>query len=214
METTRIHNKGTKKLFDNKWLERLTRTPFYVPVSLYYIVGAVTLIYGIFSPHIPFRSVWWMFPAGMFLFTLVEYFIHRFVFHFEARTPAGEQIKYHIHGVHHEYPRDKDRLVMPPVMSMVISGGFLALFRWIFGDTGWLFFGGFVAGYSNYLMVHYAVHAWRPPSNFLRVLWQHHALHHYSDPEGAFAVSFPLWDRVFGTLPEARKAVSKVHESS
>ncbi|MFM2206765.1 MAG: hypothetical protein RL213_740 [Bacteroidota bacterium] len=214
METTRIHNKGSKKLFDNRLLEGLTRTPFYVPVSLYYTIGAVTLGYGVFSPAVHFRSVWWMFPSGMFLFTLVEYFIHRFLFHFEASTPAGEKLKYHIHGVHHEYPRDKDRLVMPPVMSMVISGGFLALFRWMFGDSGWLFFGGFVSGYSNYLMVHYAVHAWRPPSNFLRILWQHHALHHYSDPEGAFAVSFPLWDHVFGTLPGARKTRSAAHENS
>lgn len=202
MKTQAIKNKGTRQLFDNRVLERLTRTPFYVPVSLYYVIGAATLFYAATAPEIPFGRIWWMFPAGMFLFTLVEYFIHRFVFHFEAKSPAGEQVKYHIHGIHHEYPRDKDRLVMPPVMSMVISAGFLGIFKWMFGASGWLFFGGFVSGYSTYLMVHYAVHAWRPPSNFLRVLWTHHALHHYSDPEGAFAVSFPFWDRVFGTLPK------------
>lgn len=204
MKSQAIKNKGTRTLFDNRMLERLTRTPFYIPVTLYYVIGVATLVYAGIAPAIHFTRVWWMFPAGMFLFTLVEYFIHRFVFHFETKTSAGEQIKYHIHGVHHEYPRDKDRLVMPPVMSIVISSGFLAIFQAIFGAAGWLFFGGFVAGYSNYLMVHYAVHAWRPPSNFLRVLWTHHALHHYSDPEGAFAVSFPLWDHVFGTLPERK----------
>lgn len=73
-------------------------------------------------------------------FSLVEYFIHRYIFHFNAVNEKEEQLKYHIHGVHHEYPRDKDRLVMPPLISFGIAILFYFFFKFIAGDYVWLFF--------------------------------------------------------------------------
>ena len=91
---------------------------------------------------------------------------------------------------------------MPMTMSLIISSGFFFLFRFIAGDYGLLLFAGFVAGYSSYLLVHYAVHALKPPKNFLRYYWKHHSLHHYSSVNTAYSVSFPLWDYLFGTMPK------------
>jgi sterol desaturase/sphingolipid hydroxylase (fatty acid hydroxylase superfamily) len=205
MNGFKINNKGSGKVFSNPVLDRLTRTHFAIPVVLYYTVGALTLGYGVYSPEIRLVKYFWLFPAGMFLFSFVEYLIHRFVFHFKAETETAREVQYKIHGIHHQYPRDKDRLVMPPLMSMLLASIFLFLFLFSFGENGWLLFGGFMSGYSTYLMIHYAVHAWRPPSNFLKYLWKHHSLHHYAGDDGAFAVSFPLWDRIFGTMPKSVK---------
>lgn len=90
---------------------------------------------------------------------------------------------------------------MPPLMSIVLALVFYMIFRWAMGPKVLLFFPGFLAGYSTYLMIHYAVHRFRPPANFFRILWTHHALHHYKEEDTAFGVSNPLWDYIFGTMP-------------
>ncbi len=202
MKDSKIFNKGTTRLFDNKLLERLTRTHFLVPVIFYYLAGVVFLAYSFTIPTIDHWKMIFFVPAGMFVFSFVEYLIHRFIFHFNAESEKEKQLQYHIHGVHHEYPRDKDRLVMPPLISIAIAVLFYLLFRLLTGDYVWLFFPGFMAGYSTYLVIHYAVHRYKPPRNFLKYLWKHHSLHHYKSDDYAFSVSLPLWDLLFGTMPK------------
>lgn len=201
MKEFKIDNKGTTQLFRNRFLERLTRTHFAFPVTLYYLIAFGLLASSLIHSERSLMDHAWIFFSGMIFFSLVEYCIHRFLFHFHATTEEQIKFRYHIHGVHHEFPRDKDRLVMPPVISLVIAAGFYFLFLSLLGDPGLVFFAGFCAGYSSYLIIHYAVHALRPPKNFLKFWWKHHALHHYAADEAAFSVSFPLWDYVFGTMP-------------
>jgi sterol desaturase/sphingolipid hydroxylase (fatty acid hydroxylase superfamily) len=121
-----------------------------------------------------------------------------------AETKTKQKIKYTVHGIHHEYPKDKDRLAMPPLMSGMISV-LLFFICWVsMGEYTFGFLSGLLLGYTSYLFVHYAVHAFSPPSNFLKILWVNHAIHHYKDEEKAFGVSSPLWDMVFGTLPSKK----------
>ncbi|MBH0196947.1 MAG: hypothetical protein HP494_15485 [Nitrospira sp.] len=104
-------------------------------------------------------------------------------------------------GVHHEFPKDKDRLAMPVPLSLVLASFFFFVFLPVTGKNIWLFFPGFLSGYSSYLFIHYAVHRFRQPRNFLSILWKHHALHHYKSEDTAFGVTFPLWDHIFKTMP-------------
>ena len=53
------------------------------------------------------------FLLGVLLWTLLEYLIHRYIFHYEPKTGVGKRLHYIIHGVHHDYPNDGKRLVMP-----------------------------------------------------------------------------------------------------
>ena len=105
-----------------------------------------------------------------------------------------------MHGVHHDHPKDKDRLSMPPVLSISLATLLLLFFRTIMGDFAFSFTAGFLVGYANYLLVHYVVHIHRPPKNFFRQLWINHSIHHYRDGEIIFGVSSPLWDYVYGTM--------------
>lgn len=202
MKEFRISNKGTTQLFTNPFLERLTRTPFALPVTFYFLLAAAATIYysDTFNPSLLPDIL--IFIAGMIFFTLIEYIIHRFIFHFHVTSKKQSEIQYSIHGVHHQFPKDKDRLVMPPVISIVLAVGFYFLFRQIFSAQGLMFFAGFSAGYSVYLIIHYAVHKFHPPKNFFRFWWKHHSLHHYYSNEASFSVSFPLWDFLFGTMPK------------
>ena len=202
MDQYPISNKGTGKVFESRILERLTRTHFAFPVTLYYVIAAASIGYAIYLE----QNLWqllYLFPLGLLTFTLVEYLIHRFLFHFDAQSEKEVKIKYSIHGVHHAYPKDKDRLAMPPIVSLGLAGFFFVIFFFTLGEKIWLFYPGFVAGYSTYLIIHYAVHRYRQPNNFLRYLWKHHSLHHYKSDDYAFSVSFPIWDVIFGTMPTA-----------
>ncbi|REJ80432.1 MAG: hypothetical protein DWQ33_12525 [Bacteroidetes bacterium] len=146
MRDFKIDNKGTTQLYKNPILEKLTRTNFLFPVILYYLISAFCISYlAIYRPEVKLVAYSWLFLIGLILFTLVEYLIHRFVFHFNAETEKEQQLQYNIHGVHHEYPRDKDRLVMPPVLSIFLASFFFVLFRYTIGIYGVILFAGFAA---------------------------------------------------------------------
>ena len=196
------HTKGIKALFKNPVLERLTRTHIAIPLILFSTISTILIVYGINQGYINAVNTPLLFVAGLLAFTLIEYIMHRFLFHLQPKTDKQEKFAYTVHGVHHDYPKDKDRLAMPPPLSIVISALFFGLYWLIMGNLVYGFLPGFLMGYASYLWVHYMVHAFKPPKNFFKVLWVHHGIHHYKDQHNAFGVSSPLWDVVFGTMPK------------
>lgn len=198
-----IKNEGSRRIFANPYLEKLTRTHISVPLIIFYGTAMVLITHDIYYGTVPVLTAILSFLTGTVLWTLFEYLVHRFVFHVGDSAPGWRQnLQDTLHGVHHEYPRDKGRLAMPPVVSVVLAVIFITLFKLVFGIYGFTLVAGFLAGYSSYLLVHYSVHAFRPPRNFMRRLWINHSLHHYKDQNLIFGVSSPLWDYVFGTMPK------------
>lgn len=200
----RPKHKGSPKLFKNPFLERLTHTHISLPLIIFGGIAAVLIYYGIFEKgfEVPFMLL--LFLAGLFFFTLVEYLMHRYLYHIPATSERKKKISYTMHGVHHDYPKDKSRLAMPPVLSLLIATILFVIYRAVLGDLVFGFLAGFLVGYAGYLAIHYSVHAFKVPDNFLKTLWYHHSIHHYREPDRAFGVSSPLWDHIFGTMP--RKA--------
>lgn len=198
-------NTGQKQIFDNPILEKLTRTHIAVPITIFVATAVGLFVYGVIKSQVSAVLLTGLLIFGFLLFTLVEYMVHRHVFHMITNTKFKEKIQYNFHGVHHEYPKDKGRLAMPPLVSMTIATLLVVGLRAVIGDYTFGFLPGFLLGYASYLFVHYAVHAFRPPENFLKVLWVNHGIHHYKNDDLAFGVSSPLWDWIFRTLPEHKK---------
>jgi sterol desaturase/sphingolipid hydroxylase (fatty acid hydroxylase superfamily) len=205
MAEVKPQNKGTKQLFKNPILEKLTRTHIAVPLVIFFSYAAGLLYWSVTHTTLSTATTVVLFFVGTLVFTLVEYIVHRYIFHISTDTPAKEKFQYTAHGVHHEFPKDKDRLAMPPVLSITLSTILLFVFRLIMGDFVFAFLPGFLVGYAAYLSVHYMVHAYQPPKNFLKVLWVNHGIHHYKNGEVVFGVSSPLWDYIFGTMPKAER---------
>ena len=205
-KTIRPQNKGTKVLFNNPVLERLSRTNTAIPVSIFLTFSAFLMVWGFIYSQYPAWTQVLVFFIGLLLFSLVEYLVHRYLFHMITDTRRKEKIQYTFHGVHHEFPKDTSRLAMPPVISVVIVTLLYYTFKLTMGDYTFGFLPGFITGYSLYLIVHYVVHAYQPPKNFLKALWINHGIHHYKDHERAFGVSSPLWDYVFRTTPKKSKS--------
>ena len=196
------HSKGTKSLFKNKFLERLTRTHIVFPLVLYSVISTGLMYYGFDHGYLAILNSILLFLGGFFAFTFVEYLIHRHIFHLLPTTEKRKKFAYTVHGIHHDYPKDKDRLAMPPLLSLVLSTLFYLFYKVLMGNLVYAFLPGFLMGYASYLWVHYMVHAFQPPKNFWKVLWVHHGIHHYKNPDIAFGVSSPFWDMIFGTMPK------------
>jgi len=105
-----------------------------------------------------------------------------------------------VHGVHHTWPRDKYRLVMPPAVGFSMFWIFLGIFVLVLGRTNvWAFHAGFSLGYMTYDLTHYYIHHFSPRTEYGRNLKKHHMLHHFKENTRRFGVSSKFWDYVFRT---------------
>ncbi len=204
MEFDKIKNKGQARLFRNDYMERMTKTHPMVIYSMYLPAILFMIYYGISYKALPVGKVVLLFLGGILFWSLFEYIMHRFLFHMVAHSPRAERLVYTMHGVHHEYPRDKERLFMPPVPSILIASLLFSLTYLLMGWNVLGFFPGFLLGYLVYGSMHYAIHAFVPP-RFLKALWRNHHLHHYKTPDKGFGVSSVLWDVILRTVPERKK---------
>ncbi|MBM4456895.1 MAG: fatty acid hydroxylase [Chloroflexi bacterium] len=203
------HSSTPIRLFESDFLEFFTHISpitvlvIWLPVAGYSLTVGVLGLPAAASPAIAPAA----FILGLFVWTLAEYTLHRFVFHYEPKTPAQERVFFLFHGVHHAQPQLKTRLVMPPVVSLPLAVIFYGLIYLVvgllLGAPAWtpLIFCGFVVGYLLYDMTHYATHHFPMRSGYLKFLKRYHMRHHYRTPNARFGVSSPLWDYVFRTAP-------------
>ncbi|WP_374164240.1 sterol desaturase family protein [Arcticibacter sp. MXS-1] len=219
MHFEKIHNKGQARLFKSDLLESLTKTRPWVIYSIYLPFNAWLLYYSHTKLAFSVPFIAGLFFAALLSWTLFEYFAHRYLFHYEAKSKIGQRLVYIFHGNHHEYPRDRMRLFMPPVPSIILAAvvfGLIYAVSFISTGTGsyaCIFFPGFITGYLAYVSMHYAIHAYAPPKP-LKAIWRNHHLHHYKYPEKGFGVSSTFWDIIFRTVPRNDDEENKSNESS
>ncbi|MCO5724504.1 sterol desaturase family protein [Robiginitalea marina] len=198
---------GQAQIFKNPFLESLTKTNPTQNIIVYGGTIAGLLALARFRIGLEPWLLAGLFVVGLLFWTLAEYLLHRYVFHWVSEARWSQRFHFIMHGSHHQFPRDKERLLMPPVPGLLMAGILFGIFYLAFLVFGvpritFGFFPGFFTGYLLYSFVHRATHVMRPPKRF-RKLWMHHSLHHYRYPDRAFGVSSTFWDRVFGTMPPA-----------
>lgn len=188
---------GRLRLFRNPWLERLTVISAGAFVVLWaLLLPAIAIVGGVMAPTI------WAIPlavAGLLVWTLAEYGLHRYVFHFDPRSPLLQQAVFVIHENHHAHPNDPLRNLMPPIVSIPVGGAIWALSLWAMGAQGTWFLFGFMLGYVAYDLVHFACHQLPMKGRLARVLKTHHMRHHHLKARGNYAITGMIWDRVFAT---------------
>ena len=200
---------GRPRMFDQDSLEWFSHIHpaslivVYVPASLYFLWR------GLASGLSPVSCAG-LFAFGLFCWTLIEYLIHRFSFHYTPHGPIGMFYAYMIHGVHHAFPEDDRRWLVPPLISIAISAGIYVVLHQIFPVTIAPGFAGGLLGYLLYDLSHYAMHRGPSRFEFFNRLRRRHMQHHYTTPERWYGVSTPLWDYIFRTTaPERRDATAR-----
>ena len=188
-------------MFESDFMEFFSRVHPVTPVVLYVPVVGYMLYISLWLQKLPILAVAALLLLGILLWTLLEYLIHRYIFHYQPKTRLGKRVHYIIHGVHHDYPNDARRLVMPPSISVPLAFLFYGLFFLMFGRLAPSVFAGLVFGYVCYDMLHYATHHFSMNRGPLLWLKQYHLRHHYKDDHVGYGISSPLWDYIFRTRP-------------
>ena len=184
--------------------KQLTPVYFYAAI----VVCLITLTRG---EGFSWRRNILLIAIGVLSWTLIEYALHRCIFHYSARSAFGQRFVYAAHLSHHENPRALSRLFSSLLISLPIATAYLLL-AWV--ATGSLhtasyLFTGLTAGYLIYEWLHFQAHHRRPRLRFFRYLRKYHLLHHYQTPELRFGVTSPLLDVIFGTYRPVRKPLRR-----
>ena len=197
------------RMFESDLVDFFSRThPMVVPLVFVPAAGAC-MYWGVVRHDVGAIASVVLFVSGAVVWSLIEYWLHRTFFHWEPPGKLGERMHFLVHGVHHKWPKDKYRLVMPPAVSISLFFIFLGIFypllgaRWV-----WPFHAGFTIGYMSYDLIHYYIHHYNPKSQYWLRLKKHHMLHHFKTPDVRYGVSSKFWDFAFGTVGEqpARRA--------
>ncbi len=188
------------RMFKNDFLESLTKIHYSIPLIFWIPVICYLIYRSLVIGEMEVGEVVLYFFFGLAFWTLAEYVLHRWVFHFHPKSAWGQRIHFIFHGVHHDYPKDRLRLVMPLSASIPMAALIYFIFRIFFEEfTLASFFAGFLIGYLIYDECHYAMHHANFKSGIFKKIKDHHMLHHYSDPERGFGVSSSLWDAIFNS---------------
>lgn len=179
----------------------LSRTSPWIIVPLDITTATALIIFGYYQRDLNPVKYFWVFILGLFAWTLIEYLMHRFAFHYPAKSEKGKKAIWLVHGVHHDDPTHPDKLYQPPLTNIILMFLFYISISLMMGKFVYLFLPGIIIGYILYSSIHFIIHNYKPPFGWLKPLWRHHNMHHYRFTNKAYGVSSPFWDIIFGTLP-------------
>ncbi len=198
------------RLFKSPVLEALTH---FTPAGVVILWTPVVVFFAWKGFVSPLTHTQWLIALllGLLSWTFVEYLLHRFLLHGSFRYAWLKKFQYMGHGVHHDQPLVKTRLVMPPLgaipTAVVMYGLFYLIIGVILGVKEWVgpFFAGMMTGYVFYDLLHYASHHANLPGAYFKTMRVHHMRHHAVEPDKRFGVSSQFWDQVFKTMPKPAK---------
>lgn len=197
----RHYGKGSAPIFGN-FLEPISKTPWYMIPLLWIPADCYALSLALQGASV--FTVLCLFTLGLFIWTLLEYCMHRFLFHLEYYLPdhpVAFTVHFLLHGVHHYLPMDRLRLVMPPALLIALTIPFYylahAVFFYNYYHAMSVFAGAFM-GYVMYDCCHYFLHHVSLPQ-FMKEIKKAHLDHHYKDYDLAYGVTSKFWDDIFGT---------------
>ncbi|XP_040019426.1 fatty acid 2-hydroxylase [Gasterosteus aculeatus] len=207
------------RLFGNPLMEAGTKTSWYwvpvvwLPVVFYFswycytTLGEGTTRLNLTSGiSVPIHKYCFplLFLLGWFLWSFIEYCIHRFVFHMKPPAHNYYLITIHflLHGQHHKSPFDGSRLVFPPGLASLVVGSFyLILCRTLPEILGTSVFVGGLCGYVMYDMIHYYLHYGSPKrGSYMYGLKAYHVKHHFEHQRAGFGITSTFWDHPFNTV--------------
>lgn len=191
------------RLFKSDILERFTVISPRVFVAIWAVVLSLVLAagWGVVGPAAALALI----LCGAVAWSLFEYAMHRFLFHWKTDSAMLRSVIFVTHGNHHVDPQDPHRNMMPPIVSLPFGALLWSLCVLALGPAGSLLFLGFAGGYVVYDSVHYACHQLPMRSPLAKRIRNHHMRHHYTRREGNYAITGVLWDRLFGTSLSLRK---------
>jgi len=183
-------------------------TPLFIYTAVALCLGFVAASQGLSK-----SNTFLLLVSGFFSWSLIEYGLHRFVFHYHAKTRLGRKLLYQIHLSHHDDPTATNRIFASLFLSVPLAAAYWLLVWTItasWAATSYLFI-GMSAGYFFYEWLHFQCHHGQSRLRILRYLRKYHLLHHYKTPELRFGVTSPLFDLMFGTFRRDERTPARLN---
>jgi sterol desaturase/sphingolipid hydroxylase (fatty acid hydroxylase superfamily) len=183
-----------RRFFSHPWMPMA----IFLPVSV-----LLTYLSLHFHLRSGFSAAAWIF-IGLMATTLVEYLVHRYVFHWtetSERWRAWSHAASGFHTKHHAKSDQEDLIVAPPVLTLafaIVLYFLFSLVTWSF-STAALIESGLFVGFIVYEWAHYGAHRFIPKSKIGKYLRKYHLQHHFRNPDRQYGVTNPFWDIVFQT---------------
>lgn len=131
-----VSNKNeSPRMFENDFVDACSRWHWTSPLWAYVPMVLFLLYLSIAKFEVSLALTAGLFAAGAFAWTFAEYVLHRFVFHYQPKRAWAQRLHWILHGVHHDYPSDAWRLVMPLPISLPLAAIFYALFYFTLGKV-------------------------------------------------------------------------------
>lgn len=174
-------------------IAKMSRTPlnYWAEFAVDIALGMALIAAGLRGNGTDRGMVLLILLSGLFLFSLIEYSFHRWLFHGPVRILAQG------HRAHHANPLGYDSLpfFVPALVMLSLAGVFTLLMP---ANHALLLAGTTTLSYVGYGLSHFTIHHHRFQYAPARKWAAHHLVHHYH-PDANFGVTSPLWDSVFGT---------------
>ena len=213
----RIKTKSIR-MFDSEFWEYLSKTSWYMVPLIWWPI--ILFFVGIVFSETDYKYRMLFFISGMLLWVPIEYFVHKYVFHFKAETPFFISFHFMFHGIHHKTYSDPDRLVMPILISSGFTATMVIILYLLFGfsvhensgfSVGGTVLCGFGLSYTIYDIMHYLLH--HKTSSIKKMLskvsptllqkyknlHKHHMNHHFLNHERGYGVTNTIMDCIMGT---------------
>ena len=193
------HLESSVRLFKSDVLEMFGRTYWFVVP----LIWVPVLLFALTQSPFSIQFTFFLYSIGFVLWSLLEYCLHRFVFHCDLYLPDNRYCivaHYLLHGIHHLHPMDSLRLVMPPILTLLYTVILISIFSliipfpYIYG-----LYAGTATGYVLYDVTHYWLHHLNWENSHFLFLKSYHLKHHYKDPAKGFGITSTVWDQVFHT---------------
>jgi dihydroceramide fatty acyl 2-hydroxylase len=208
MNVSDYQRNSTSRMFESDFFEFFSKVHPATPFVVYLPILAFLQAWGIARDVTTWTQTALFLPVGMVTWSVLEYVIHRYFFHWEGNGPFTRRLHDIVHGYHHRFPDDLQRLVMPLGASLPMALLIAALLSTAGRpDITLPVFLGIVLRYLIYDFLHWYTHAGAPTSSWGKALRSHHMAHHFACPDKNFGISHRWLDRVIGSLrvrPEAK----------
>jgi sterol desaturase/sphingolipid hydroxylase (fatty acid hydroxylase superfamily) len=201
------------RMFESDFFELFSKVPPSAPFVFWIPIGIGISAFALATGVTTVREGAPMLPLGFFGWQVTEYFVHKHLFHWLGIGPISRRFHDIVHGFHHKYPDDGDRLVMPLAVSIGIAsilGGAL-YFAHAPAKTVPLWV-GVLAGYLFYDFMHWSTHFRKPRTKWGRKMRAHHMSHHFADIDTNFGISNRFMDVLLGTLKKRTREQQRVDD--
>jgi len=207
----------TLRIFEWNWLEIFTHWPWWYIFPMWIPILLAMLYHCYFYHQSSIIKISFYFSIGLLLWFIMEYNLHRFLFHCETSSSIGNVYHFLAHGLHHLIPSDPTRLTFPPWFSLLLTISIYLPF-WLLripvSSPFEAISSGVITGYLFYDTLHFFIHladngneetdsgmlsSYFFRIKYFRLMKARHIYHHFKNPNVNYGVTNPCFDIFLGT---------------